>query len=470
MASTVIQGSVGIGAANVADLRLSFVVNDRAGGVVSCSSKTGEMMATSFFGRRLTAVVQRSCSRRVDPTFSRRYSSFRVRAHLETLGEAEETVEAEETNPLFTPFKIGPYEISHRVVLAPLTRCRSYGRLAQPHAAVYYSQRASPGGLLITEATCISATASGAPSTPDIWSEDQTEAWKPVVKAVHEKGGIFFCQLWHTGRQSGPIYQPNGIKAVSSTDKPVNDGSQLLSPEYKFVPFDAPRRLEIDELPSIINDYVISAKNAIAAGFDGVEVHGANGYLLDQFLKDGVNDRTDEYGGSLENQARVPLQVVDAVIAAVGAERVGIRLSPFTDFGDAKASNPMELGTYMAKELNKRNIAYVHYIEPRMRTDGSVHPEESLWPFRKAFTTEAFIAAGGYGREDGIEAVKSGKADAIAYGRLFISNPDLPRRYLLNAPLNAYNRDTFYIPDPVVGYTGYPFLEESHPEFAESSN
>lgn len=438
------------------------VWTDRVTEVASCSVRTGEIMATNFFGRRLSSALQTSL-RRADRSFSRGYS-VRVRDSLETAPAAKET---EQDLTLFTPFMIGPYEIAHRVVMAPLTRCRSYGRLAQPHAALYYSQRATPGGLLITEATSISETASGAPNTPDIWKKEHVEAWKPVVKAVHDKGGFFFCQLWHVGRQSGPVYQPNGIKAVSSTNKPVADGSKLMSPEYGFIDYTEPRALETHELPSIIADYVLSAKNAIEAGFDGVEVHGANGYLLEQFMKDGVNDRTDEYGGSLENRCRFPLEVVDAVVAAVGAERVGIRLSPFTNFGDSTTSDPVEVGTYMAKELSKRNIAYIHYIEPRVTSEDNIGPVESLWPFRKAFTGGAFLAAGGFNREDGIQAVKSGKADAVVYGRHFIANPDLPRRFRLDAPLNRYNRDTFYIPDPVVGYTDYPFLEESNPEYAD---
>lgn len=203
------------------------------------------------------------------------------------------------------------------------------------------------------------------------------------------------------------------------------------------------------------------------AGFDGVEIHSANGYLLDQFLHDGVNDRTDEYGGSMENRARFPLQVVDAVAAAIGYERVGIRLSPFTVIGDAATSDPTEIGTHMASELSNRSVAYAHYIEPRMQADGAALSGKSLWPFKKAFTGGAFLAAGGYGREDGIEVVRSGKADAVVYGRLFIANPDLPKRYALNAPLNSYDRGTFYSADPVVGYTDYPFLEDSHPNFRQ---
>lgn len=200
------------------------------------------------------------------------------------------------------------------------------------------------------------------------------------------------------------------------------------------------------------------------SGFDGVEIHGAHGYLIDKFFKDGVNHRTDKYGGSLENRCRFALEVVDAVVAAVGADLVGIRISPYANYGDVHDSDPTKLGVYMAEELSKRKITYVHYVEPRMKVnpDAAAISNESLWPFKKAFTG-VFVAAGGYLRDDGIEAVKSGKADAIAYGRLFLANPDLPRRIRLIAPLNYYHRDSFYSPDPVKGYTDYPSLDESHP-------
>jgi 12-oxophytodienoic acid reductase len=201
----------------------------------------------------------------------------------------------------------------------------------------------------------------------------------------------------------------------------------------------------------------------LVSGFDGVEIHGAHGYIIDQFLKDGVNKRTDKYGGSLENRCRLALEIVDAVVAAIGADRVGIRLSPFADYGDTYDSDPTKLGVYMAEELSKRKIAYAHYVEPRMKmVAGKREHDESLWPIRQAFKG-IFLAAGGFSREDGIEAVKTGRADAIVYGRHFLANPDLPRRFRLNAPLNHYDRDLFYSPEPVKGYTDYPFLDESHP-------
>uniref|UniRef100_A0A0D6QWW6 NADH:flavin oxidoreductase/NADH oxidase N-terminal domain-containing protein n=1 Tax=Araucaria cunninghamii TaxID=56994 RepID=A0A0D6QWW6_ARACU len=225
-----------------------------------------------------------------------------------------------------------------------------------------------------------------------------------------------------------------------------------------FVEFSPPRPLRTDEIPKIVDDFRIAARNARAAGFDGIEIHGAHGYLLDQFMKDSVNDRTDQYGGTLENRCRFALEVVEAVANEIGADRVGIRLSPFAAYLDSGDSNPEALGLYMAQALNKYNILYAHYVEPRMVTVGeAVSTDKSLLPMRKAFKG-SFLVAGGYDRDDGNAAIASGKADLVVYGRLFLANPDLPKRFELNAPLNKYNRDTFYIPDPVVGYTDYPFL------------
>lgn len=359
--------------------------------------------------------------------------------------------------PLLTPYKMGNFQLSHRIVLAPLTRQRSYGNVPQPHAILYYSQRTTKGGLLIAEATGVSDTAQGYPDTPGIWTKEQVEAWKPIVDAVHAKGGIFFCQIWHVGRVSNYSYQPNGQAPISSTDKPLTP--QLRANGVDVAEFATPRRLRTEEIPQIVNDFKLAAINAIEAGFDGVEIHGAHGYLIEQFLKDQVNDRTDEYGGSLENRCRFALEVVEAVSNAIGADRVGIRLSPFANYSQAGDSNPNALGLYMAEALNKYGLAYCHMVEPRMKTVGEkAETLDSLSPMRKAFKG-TFMVAGGYDREDGIKAVAENRADLVAYGRPFLANPDLPKRFELNAPLNKYNRATFYISDPVVGYTDYPFLE-----------
>ena len=359
--------------------------------------------------------------------------------------------------PLITPYKMGKFQLSHRVVLAPLTRQRSYKNVPQPHAILYYSQRTTKGGLLIAEATGVSDTAQGYPDTPGIWTKEQVEAWKPIVDAVHAKGGIFFCQIWHVGRVSNQSFQPNGQAPISSTDKPLTP--QLRSNGIDVAQFTPPRRLSTDEIPHIVNDFRLAARNAIEAGFDGVEIHGAHGYLIDQFMKDEINDRTDEYGGSLENRCRFALEIVEAVSKEIGGDRVGIRLSPFANYMQSGDSNPKALGLYMVESLNKYGILYCHMVEPRMKTVGEkTECPDSLFPMRKVFNG-TFIGVGGYDREDGNKVVAENRVDLVAFGRFFLANPDLPKRFELDAPLNKYNRDTFYISDPVIGYTDYPFLE-----------
>ncbi|CAM8992666.1 unnamed protein product [Rhodiola kirilowii] len=356
--------------------------------------------------------------------------------------------------PLLTPYQLGPFHLSHRVVLAPLTRQRSYGNVPQPHAVLYYSQRTTKGGLLISEATGVSDTAQGYPDMPSIWTKEQVEAWKPIVDAVHAKGGIFFCQIWHVGRVSNRGFQPNGQDPISSSDKSLSNGIDVAQ-------FSPPRKLNTEEVPQVVNDFRLAARNAIEAGFDGVEIHGAHGYLIDQFMKDQVNNRTDIYGGSLENRCRFALEIVDAISNEIGPERVGIRLSHFANYMESGDSNPQALGLYMANALNKYNILYCHMVEPRMKTLGEkVDCPHSLVPMRKAFLG-TFLVAGGYNREDGNNAIAEGRADLVVYGRLFLANPDLPKKFALNAPLNKYNRETFYISDPVVGYTDYPFLDST---------
>ncbi|CAI9090860.1 OLC1v1025729C1 [Oldenlandia corymbosa var. corymbosa] len=260
------------------------------------------------------------------------------------------------------------------------------------------------------------------------------------------------------GEEADDGFQPNGSSPISCTDQPIKLESHFDGSDDAYSP---PRRLTIEEISELINDFRIAARNAIEAGFDGVEIHGANGYLVDQFMKDGVNDRTDEYGGSLENRCRFPLEIVEAVADEIGADRVGIRLSPFTDYNDSRDSNPEMLGLYMAEALNKYNILYCHVVEPRMVTQFDKHETgKSLLPMRNAFKG-TFIVAGGYDREEGNRVISEGGADLVAYGRLFLSNPDLPRRFELNSVLNKYDRSTFYSFDPIVGYTDYPFLDEN---------
>ncbi|RID41924.1 hypothetical protein BRARA_J01847 [Brassica rapa] len=371
-----------------------------------------------------------------------------------------ENVVTKQSIPLLTPYKMGRFNLSHRVVLAPLTRQRSYGNVPQPHAVLYYAQRTTPGGLLITEATGVSDTAQGYQDTPGIWTKEHVEAWKPIVDAVHAKGGIIFCQIWHVGRVSNKSFQPNGQAPISCTDKPLMP--QIRSNGIDEAMFTPPRRLSTEEIPTIVNHFRLAARNAMEAGFDGVEIHGANGYLIDQFMKDTVNDRTDEYGGSLQNRCKFALDIVEAVSNEIGPDRVGIRLSPFADYMESGDTNPQALALHMAESLNKYGILYCHVVEARMKTMGEItecHPH-TLTPMRKAFSG-TFIAAGGFKREDGNEAVDKGRTDLVAYGRLFLANPDLPKRFEVDAELNKYDRSTFYTSDPVVGYTDYPFLDST---------
>ncbi|CAN8240221.1 unnamed protein product [Cochlearia groenlandica] len=369
----------------------------------------------------------------------------------------EKEAVAKQSIPLISPYKMGRFNLSHRVVLAPLTRQRSYGNVPQPQAVLYYSQRASHGGFLIAEATGVSDTSQGYPDTPGIWTKEQVEAWKPIVNAVHDKGGIIFCQIWHVGRVSNKDFQPNGQDPISSSDQPLVPKINGLDASM----FTPPRRLSTQEIPGIVNDFRLAARNAIEAGFDGVEIHGAHGYLIDQFMKDSINDRTDEYGGPLQNRCKFALDVVEAISNEIGPDRVGIRLSPFADYMESGDSNPQALGLYMAESLSKYKILYCHVVEARMKTVAEISETPySLTPMRKAFKG-TFIVVGGYTREDGNAAVAKGHTDLVAYGRWFLANPDLPKRFELDAPLNPYDRSTFYISDPVKGYTDYPFLEST---------
>lgn len=378
-------------------------------------------------------------------------------------GLAHLTCMTEVTN-LFSPLRVGSLELSHRVVMAPLTRLRSTQPGDVPNAmnARYYGQRASKGGLLITEATQISLQGKGYPAAPGIHSQEQVEGWKLTTAAVHAKGGFVFLQLWHVGRMSHSSLHPEaGLPVAPSAIAPA-DGSKALTAHFQEVEFETPRALGIEELPGIVADYRRAAENAKAAGFDGVEVHSANGYLLDQFLEDKSNQRTDAYGGSIENRARLMLEVVDAVVEVWGKDRVGVRLSPFGTFLDMGDSDPVALFTYVLEKLSERGIAYVHVVQPRVGNAGAdaaidANAVDTAKTFRAAFKG-VFISAGGYDAETANEAIEAGRADAIAFGRLFISNPDLPKRLEKKSPLNAYDRSTFY-GGTEKGYTDYPALE-----------
>lgn len=361
---------------------------------------------------------------------------------------------------LFSPITLGDLTLPNRIIMAPLTRMRSKqpGNIPQPLNATYYAQRAS-AGLIISEATQISQQGQGYPATPGIYSAEQVEGWKLVTDGVHKSKGRIFLQLWHVGRISHRSHQPNGQLPVAPSAIKPEGGT--FSAEWEPVTFDTPRELELAEIKNIVSDYATAARNAKEAGFDGVEVHGANGYLLDQFLQDGSNKRSDEYGGSIENRARLLLEVVDEAIGVWGAGRVGVRLSPYGTFNDMRDSDPVALFTYVLEQLNARKIAYVHLIEPRSSSAGSQDGNIADAPhtaeiFRKSFTG-VLISAGGYVRNEAMKAVESGAVDAVAFGRFFISNPDLPTRLEKDSDLNAYDRSSFY-GGGEKGYTDYPAL------------
>ncbi|KAI6679726.1 hypothetical protein NL676_033607 [Syzygium grande] len=308
---------------------------------------------------------------------------------------------------LFSAYKMGKFNLSHRVVLAPLTRCRALNGVPQPALTEYYGQRSTEGGLLISEATTIDQEGIGYPHVPGIYTKEQIEAWKKVVDAIHAKGGLIFCQLWHAGRAS-----------------------------HK--------------------------------SFDGIELHAAHGYLIDQFLKDGVNDRTDEYGGSIENRCRFLMEIIQAVVAVIGSDRVAVRISPMSNDVDTMDSYPLNLGLTVIEKLNTFQVdmglklTYLHVTQPRvMPSPEQIGTEDEEAKFmqtlRRAYQG-TFMSAGGFTQELGMKVVTDGDADLISYGRIFISNPDLVYRFKINAPLNKYVRETFYTHDPIVGYTDYPFL------------
>lgn len=362
---------------------------------------------------------------------------------------------------LFDALTVGDLHLNNRIIMAPLTRMRSKQPGNIPYAlnAKYYAQRAS-AGLIISEASQISQQGQGYPATPGIHSAQQVAGWKLVTDAVHARGGKIFLQLWHVGRISHSSHQPaNGLPVAPSAIKPTG---KVFTADWKQADYEMPHALSIDEIAAILEDYTHAARNAQYAGFDGVEVHGANGYLLDQFLQDGSNKRDDMYGGSIENRARFLLEAVDAAINVWGKGRVGVRLSPYGTFNDMSDSDPVALFSYVMAELNRRGIAYVHVIEPRATSAGGSDAVAEDAPstsalFRKNFDG-VFISAGGYQPDTAQQAIESGAADAVAFGRFYISNPDLPERIKSGVPLQLYHRATFYGGEEK-GYTDYPFME-----------
>jgi N-ethylmaleimide reductase len=353
---------------------------------------------------------------------------------------------------LFDPYKLGAVTLTNRAVMAPLTRNRAVaGFVPNPLAIEYYGQRAS-AGLLVTEASQVSQQGQGYQDTPGIYSKEQIAGWRKVTDRVHERGGHIYIQLWHVGRISHTTLQANGgapvaPSAVRAKGKTFVGGT--------FVDVSEPRALDLNEIPGIIESFKRASANALEAGFDGVEIHGANGYLLDQFAKDGANKRTDAYGGSIENRARLMLEVSQAVASEAGADRTGIRISPVTPANDISDSNPQPLFDHIVDQLNALKLVYIHVIE------GATGGPRDIAPFdydslRKRFSG-AYIANNGYDFKLATEVLEKNKADLIAFGKPFISNPDLVERLKLGAPLNDFDKATFYGGN-AKGYTDYPVL------------
>lgn len=356
---------------------------------------------------------------------------------------------------LFEPVKLGPLQLANRIVMAPLTRNRAGAHdIPSPLAIEYYEQRAS-AGLIIAEATQISPQGKGYAYTPGIYSDEQIAAWKKITDAVHAQGGKMILQLWHVGRISHPSLQTDGALPVApSAIKP--EGKTFT--EAGWQQMETPRALNIAELPGIVADYAKAASNAIAAGFDGVEIHAANGYLLDQFLRDKTNHRDDAYGGPIENRARLLLEVVQAVTTAIGANRTGIRLSPISPANDCADSNPLPLFRYVVEQLNKYGLLYLHLVEGATGGPREVEHGFDLQILRKLFKGP-YIANNGYDLALAEKARDQELADLIAFGRPFIANPDLVYRLKVGAPLNAMNTKTLY-GGGAEGYIDYPFLQD----------
>jgi len=350
---------------------------------------------------------------------------------------------------LFDPIQVGDLTWPNRIVMAPLTRCRaSEGRVPNPLMAEYYAQRAS-AGLILSEATSVTPMGVGYPDTPGIWSDEQVEGWKIITKAVHAAGGRIFLQLWHVGRISDPDHLNGELPVAPSAIAPKGHVS-LLRPMRDYV---TPRALETSEIPAIVEAYRKGAENAKRAGFDGVELHGANGYLLDQFLQDSTNQRTDQYGGSVENRARLLLEVTDAAIGVWGAGRVGVHIAPRCDSHTMGDSDPLATFGYVARELGRRKIAFLFARESQ--------DQPRIGPALKDAFGGVYIANQGLSRDRAEMLLANGEADAVSFGKDFIANPDLPLRLLKRAPLNPQRAESFYgygLSDHTVGYTDYPRL------------
>ena len=351
---------------------------------------------------------------------------------------------------LFNPLQTGSVSLANRILMAPLTRARAdAGHMPNTLMAEYYSQRAT-AGLIVTECTMVAENTSAFYAEPGIYNAEQIAAWKLVTDAVHDKGGKIFMQIWHAGRAAVPAFN-NGAENVGPSAIAID--SEVHTPDGK-VPNAVPRELRLDEIPALVAVYAQGAKNAIAAGFDGVEVHGANGYLIDQFLRDSANTRTDSYGGSIENRARFLFEVLTAVSAAIGSDKVGLRLSPINSYNSMKDSDPLALISYLTTRLNEFNLAYLHL----MRSDFFQAQTGDVMTVARANYKGVLIGNMGYNADEASQAISNSALDAVAFGTSFLANPDLPARIKQGAALNAPDAATFYTPG-AKGYTDYPSLQ-----------
>ena len=365
----------------------------------------------------------------------------------------------EQADLLCQTFTLGDLQLPNRIVMAPLTRSRSKqpGDIPWELNATYYAQRAS-AGLILSEATQVSPQGKGYAFTPGIHSEAQVAGWRKVTSAVHDAGGRIYLQLWHVGRISRPELQPEGQQPVAPSAIKPKGALTFIDAQSGLVEVLEPRALLTEEIPGIVEQFRQGAMNAKQAGFDGVEIHAANGYLLDQFIRSKSNQRKDEYGGSIENRLRLPLMVVDAVVDVWGVERTGIRVSPTGTFNDMHDDDPVATYGIFAKQLNSKGIAFIEVVEDSFQGNASDgRPEEVIRAIQENFKG-AYIGNGNYSAEEARKRIKAGQADLVSFGRHYISNPDLPKRFQVGAELNDYDEDTFYGGDEH-GYTDYPALE-----------
>jgi N-ethylmaleimide reductase len=387
-----------------------------------------------------------------------------------TIAAEETTSPQTQTDQLFQPFPLGPYKLRHRMVMAPLTRSRSRqpGNIPSPMNACYYHQRAS-AALIISEATQISQQGQGYAWTPGIHTLDQVEGWRLITEAVHQAGGLIFMQLWHVGRISHPSLQPDGMLPVApSAIKPKGEAFiENDRGEGELVPFVTPRALQTEEIPYVVRQYVRGARNALAAGFDGIEVHSANGYLLDQFLNSETNRREDQYGGPVENRGRLLLEVVDQVTGIWRPERVGVRISPLGGLNDIADRDPEETFAYVAEKLSERRLAYLHMVNPAIAAiERGAEPdgrENCILDLIRKKYSGPLILAGGFSHEIAEDWLRKGRADLIAFGRKFLANPDLPERFRTRAHLNADDPATYY-GGGSIGYVDYLTLAQQRGE------